>query len=162
MLPPSPDFWFHLHLYSGQKCVEPFGFKAHLSPGGWIQHGIGEKWQCREGSEGQPLPPPVAPGVERKESGWHTGEFPACALPLGFLQLPAGRAELLWIGFSGSWEQTKMLSSKHSPKERENSRFKLDTIFLLLEDPVILANTLLNNIVKIVIPAFHILCQLQH
>lgn len=49
-----------------------------------------------------------------------------------------------------------MLSSKHSLKERENSRFKLDTIFLLLEDPVILANTLLNNIVKIAIPAFHI------
>lgn len=55
-----------------------------------------------------------------------------------------------------------MLSSKHFPKERENSRFKLDTIFLLLEDPVILANTLLNNIVKIAIPAFHILYQLQH
>lgn len=52
-----------------------------------------------------------------------------------------------------------MLSSKHSPKERENSRFKLDTI--LLEDPVILANTLLNNIVKIAAPAFHILCQVQ-
>lgn len=164
MLPPSPGFWFHLHLYSGQKCAEPFGFKAHLSPGGWIQPGTGEEWQCREGTEGQPLPHPVAPGVERKNhsSGWHTGEFPACAIPLEFLQLPAGRAELLWIGFSGNWEQTKMLSSEQSQKKQENSRFKLDTIFLLLEDPVILAMLLLNNIVKIAVPAFHILCQLQH
>lgn len=56
----------------------------------------------------------------------------------------------------------KMLSSEQSQKKQENSRFKLDTIFLLLEDPVILAMLLLNNIVKIAIPAFHILCQLQH
>lgn len=55
-----------------------------------------------------------------------------------------------------------MLSSEQSQKKQENSRFKLDTIFLLLEDPVILAMLLLNNIVKIAVPAFHILCQLQH
>lgn len=158
MLPPSPGFWFHLHLYSGQKCAEPFGFKAHLSPGGWIQHGTGEKWQCREGAEAQPLPHPGAPGVEMETFLRLTHRWiPACAIPLGFLQLPAGRAEPRWAGCSGNWEQTKNAFLKAFPERiGENSRFKSDTI--LLEDPAILANTLFNNIVKIAVPAFHISC----
>lgn len=76
------------------------------------------------GTEGQPHP--VAPGVERKkipEVG--TQEFPACAIPLGFLQ-----AEFTAVNFSGNGEQRKKSLSKHSLKEQENSRFKAIFSFL--------------------------------
>lgn len=67
-------------------CVEPFGFKADLfskrlnSAWNWVGMAV----QVPEGSEGQALPHP--PGVERKNIPQAQGEFPACAILLGFLQ----------------------------------------------------------------------------
>lgn len=118
MLPPSPGFWFHLYLYRGQKCTEPFGFKAHLSPRGWIQHGIGQKGQCKSQKELRGsfcLVLWLQVWKRKTFLRLANRNFPACAILWGFLQL------LLWTGFSGNWEQTEMLSSKHSLKEQENS-----------------------------------------
>lgn len=137
MLPPSPGFWFHLCLYSGQNPL----VLRHI----FLQEAEFSMELGRNGRARKELRDSLILWLQVWKG--NPGEFPAFAIPLGFLQLP----ELLWRGVSGNWEQPKNALLKAFPERIPG--LSQDTIFLLLEDPVILANTFLNNIVKTLIPA---------
>lgn len=73
----------------------------------------------------------ATPGVERRNVPQVDTQVNSLLVPFSWDSFSSLQTEqeLLWIGFSGNWEQTKMLYSKHSLKEQENSRFKSDAIF---------------------------------